>query len=224
MLAGHYAPALAAYRAVAGRKGPPLWVLLLAAQAVDVGFMLLGLFGVEAARLAPTAPKLVVTAGVWTHSLPATVAWSLALGLAAGRVWRGAALPVGLVVASHFGTDLLVHTPDLPVGFTQEPALGLSLWLHPPWAWALECALVLAATLWLVPALRARAARRAWLLCAALVTLQTLSEFVIPTPPSFGELAASALALYAAVAAGGWWVTRPAATGQSQGPGPSTRR
>ncbi len=208
MLVGHYAPALLAYRASRGQAGAPFWVLLLAAQAVDVGFMLLGLVGVEGARLAQTAPKLVVTAGVWTHSVPATIVWSVVLGALAGRIWRGAALPVGLVVASHFAADLLVHTPDLPVGFSQEPALGLGLWLHPPWAWALECAFVLAATVRLAPAVQQRESRRLWVLCATLLGIQTLSEFVIPTPPAFGGLAASALALYAGVAAFGWWVQR----------------
>ena len=202
MLAGHYAPALAAKRIF---PSAPLWTLLLAAQAVDIGFMVLGLFGIEGARLSNEVPKLVVTAGVWTHSIPATVAWAIGCGALAGilRKDRKIGLAVGLVTASHFVTDLLVHTPDLPIGLTQEPALGLSLWLHPPWAWALECALLLGAMLWLAPTLKDKAKRRAWGLVVGLLALQTLSEFVIPTPPTFGELAASALALYGIVALGG---------------------
>lgn len=207
MLAGHYAPAFIAHRLV---PRAPLWALLLAAQAVDVGFMLLGLFGIEGARLAGHEPRLVVTAGVWTHSLPATAIWAVTCGLLAARLLgsRSAGVAIGAVVASHWFADLLVHTPDLPLGLTQEPAVGLGLWLHPPWAWALECGLVLASCGWLALRLPATARRRALGLGAALVGLQTLSEFVIPTPPVFGQLAASALAIYAATALGGWSVDR----------------
>lgn len=204
MLVGHYAPALVAHR---WAPAAPLWLLLLCAQAVDVGFMVLGLFGIESAALSQNVPRLVVTAGVWTHSIPATVVW--AVGCAAVAGWalkdRRSAVAVGLVTASHFVTDLLVHTPDLPIGFVQEPALGLSLWLHPPWAWALECGLLIGATLWTLPVLARTAQRRVVALTAGLLLLQTLSEFVIPTPESFTELAVSALVLYAAVAAVGWW-------------------
>ncbi len=204
MLAGHYAPALLAHRYV---PGAPLWALLLAAQAVDVGFMVLGLFGIESAALSQHVPKLVVTAGVFTHSILATIVWSVVCGLVAARLaGRKVGVAIGLVVASHWLTDLLVHTPDLPLGITQEPAVGLGLWLHPPWAWALECGLVVAAYAVLRPHLTAGSKRALGLLVGLLLLLQTLSEFVVPTPASFAELAASALAVYAAAAWLGWRV------------------
>ena len=216
MLVGHYAPALLARR-LAPRA--PLWSLLLAAQAVDLGFMLLGLVGIEGARLSSETPRLVVTSGVWTHSLPMTVVWGLALGglagLATRKVQTGVA--VGLVVASHWFTDLLVHTPDLPLGFEQEPAVGLSLWLHPPWAMVLELVLLGGCAGLLVPVLPSGQRRRLAVLVAGLAVLQLLSELVIPTPTSFAALAASALGLYAAVAVAGVWVERG---GASDGPLP----
>lgn len=207
MLAGHYAPAL-----IAARMAPkaPLWGLLLAAQAVDVGFMILGLAGIEGAALSPTAPRLVVTAGVWTHSVPMTVVWSVGIGVLAGVLARDRIVgtAVGITVASHWLADLLVHTPDLPLGLSQEPAVGLSLWLYPPLGWALECVLLAGAAAWLGASLEEPARRRLGIVVAGLIGLQTLSEFAIPTPGSFAELAASALVLYAAVAGAGAWVDR----------------
>jgi len=199
MLTGHYAPAIALHRLT---PTAPLWAYLLAAQAVDVAFMLLGLFNIESAALSNDVPRLVVTAGVWTHSLPATAAWSLAAAALTYAILRNAraAATIAACVASHWLTDYFVHTPDLPLGFTQHPAVGLGLWLHPPWAWALECGLLLAAAAFLAPTLQGTAKRRLWSLVIGLLVLQTLSEFVIPTPPTFAELAASALAVYTAVA------------------------
>lgn len=218
MLVGHYAPAFVARRLA---PSAPLWLLLLAAQAVDVGFMVLGLAGIEGARLASEEPRLVVTAGVWTHSLPMTVVWAAVVGAAAWRTLgdRRASVAVGAVVASHWLTDLLVHTPDLPLGFRQEPAVGLSLWLHPPWAWALEVALLGGAAAWLAPALRPRERRRLAYLVGGLLLLQTASEFLIPTPTSFAELAASALLVYALVSGAGAWV-EAGAGGSTHGKAP----
>lgn len=205
MLVGHYAPALVAHRLA---PTAPLWILVLAAQVVDVGFMVLGLLGVEAAALSPDEPRLVVTSGVWTHSIPATIAWAMLSGAVAWLATRDrrASLAIGAVVASHFVTDLFVHVPDLPVGFEQAPAVGFGLWLYPPLAWGLECALVVVAGAWLAARSDARARRRLWALVGGLVVLQTLAEFVIPTPSSFLAFAGSALGTYAAVCVAARWV------------------
>ncbi|MBX2803214.1 MAG: hypothetical protein KTR31_36375 [Myxococcales bacterium] len=207
MFAGHYAPALLARRVA---PEAPLWALLLAAQAVDFGFMFLGLAGVEGAALQQEAPRLVITEGVWTHSVPMTVVWSVAMGALAWLVTRrgAVAVAIGLVTASHWLTDLLVHTPDLPLGFVQEPAVGLSLWLYPPASWVLEVLLLLAATAWLAPRLAPAQRRRVWGLTGILVLLQSLSEWVLPPPITFSELAVNALLAYVLIAVVGWWVER----------------
>lgn len=207
MLAGHYAPALMLHRTFAN---VPLWALMIAAQAVDIGFMVLGLFGIEGAQLSHHEPKLVVTAGVWTHSLPATVVWALAGGVLAAWLLRDrrAGIAIGLAIASHWLCDLLVHTPDLPLGFTQEPAVGLGLWLHPPWAWGLECGLLVLGTWWLRGGLKPAAVRVLLPAVGGLLVLQTLAEFIVPTPVEFAGLAASAMAIYILTPVVMWRVDR----------------
>ena len=210
MLTGHYAPALLLRRAF---PGAPLWTLFLAAQAVDVGFFSLSLLGIESARVDPAAlPRITVTSGVWTHSLLLTPAHGL-LALVLGRAlssWRlGAALALGVV--SHWGLDLLVHAPDLPLGLTQEPAVGLGLWTHPPWATLLELALVAGSWAVLRPALPARARRRGDELALGLLGLQLLADLVVPPPTSAVRVAISAQLLYAGLAAAAWRVDRAAA-------------
>ena len=102
----------------------------------------------------------------------------------------------------------MVHTPDLPLGWTQESAVGLSLWLYPPWAWLLELALLALGGAVLAPVLERAQRRRLGVLLVGLALLQTATEFVVPTPLSFPAFAASALGVYGAVAVAGWWVER----------------
>ncbi|MCO4763800.1 MAG: hypothetical protein KC502_19965 [Myxococcales bacterium] len=206
MLAGHFAPALVLRRAV---PSAPLWALLLATQAVDVAFFCLGFGGLEHASLHDTAPRLVVTSGVWTHGLVTTIGWTIGLGLLARWRWksRKVAVAIAIAVASHWVADLIVHTPDLPLGLTQEPAVGLGLWLHPVWAWALEMTLVTLGGLYLWRGVSVGRGRLLALIVGFLA-LQSLSEFVIPNPASFTELGISALAVYAGATAAGWWVDR----------------
>jgi hypothetical protein len=150
MFVGHYAAALAA-KAVQPKA--PLWTYVLGAQLVDVAWGGLVLAGVETMSLDKSLPgsPLVLSHMPYTHSLPAAVVWAVAAGLAAAfllKLPRGAALAVGLVVASHWGLDFLVHRPDLPLGFG-APKVGLGWWNHPVQEQALEMGLLaIAATAW----------------------------------------------------------------------------
>ena len=207
MFAGHYAPALALRRA---DSGVPLWALLLATQAVDVGFSLLVLSGLESAELRPdAAPRLHVTHGVYTHSLLMTGVYAAAiilLGRALDRPRAG--LVLAAAMASHWLGDFLVHDPDLPLAFDDAHAVGLSLWSWPVAAWALEVGLLLAAgAFWLRP-LQGRARRRGTTLVVGLVVMQTLADFVSPLPPDDIALAITMLPTFLAIATAGWWAER----------------
>lgn len=207
MLAGHFAPAFALHRV---RPSVPLWLLLLGTQAVDVVFMVNVLLGIESAELRPDQlPRLLVTDGVWTHSVVMTAVYAAAIvgiGALFGRA-RAAAV-VAAAVASHWVGDLLVHGPDLPLGLEQEPALGLALWRWPVLAWGLEVALVVGAGTWWLGSLEGRTKKRGIGLLVILCVFQTLADFVIPIPPSDIELAFSALPLFFVVALAGAWVER----------------
>lgn len=196
MLAGHYASAF-----VLKRFAPdvPLWALCLGVQAVDVGYMLLVLANVESATVDNSRdPRFIVSHGIWTHSLLMTLVYGVAcvvIGWMVGRRrwgWIAAA-----AVTSHWIADVVVHVPDLPMGLTDAPAVGLGLWKWPVASALLECALVVAT-----------AQRRYWMLAASLVALQLANDFVLPMDTDLHVLAVKALALYGGVAIAAWYAEK----------------
>lgn len=198
MLIGHYAAAFAAKRCA---PSVSLAGLFIACQLVDIFWALFVLLGIEKLHVVPgfTATNpLDLYFMPYTHSLVATLLWALLAGLAyrqrtlAVATWR-AAVVVGLVVASHWFLDLLVHVPDLPVGL-HGPRLGLGLWNHPALAMALELSLLWLA-IWISLPAAGRHGRR-YLLLGLLMSAVQLSSLVIPPPDRDYGIALSALALY----------------------------
>lgn len=197
MLAGHYAPAF-----LLKRMAPevPLWALCVGVQAVDIGYMLLVLANVESATVDNARlPKFIVSHGVWTHSLLMTVVYGVACvvtGWAMGH--RRLGMIAAIAVTSHWVGDLFVHVPDLPLGFSDKPAVGLGLWTMPLAATLTECVLV-----------AITAGRRYWILGATLIVLQVANDFVLPMDTNMHLLAVKALALYGGVAFGAWHADKP---------------
>jgi hypothetical protein len=144
MFIGHYCAAFA--MRVFNPSGPKLGALFVAAQAVDYGFFGLSLLGIEKSAhnegLTGIMP-IDLYYMPFTHSLlPATLLWAAAgafiasIIAPAGRK-QAFAWGVGIVVASHWFVDLLVHRPDLGV-LWETPKLGFGLWNYPVLAIALE--------------------------------------------------------------------------------------
>ena len=210
MFIGHYSASFVA-KAIAPQV--PLWLLLAAAQLVDIVWGILILVGVEHASLDPSlaSNSLVLHDMPYTHSLVATLTWSVIAFLMAWKALRlamGEALAVAAVVASHWFLDLIVHRPDLPL-LTGASKLGLGLWNFPQLAYGLEVSLLLV-TLWLcVKAIPIRNDRRSvWYgFAAALVAIQTMTSFG-PIPPTLSAMVAAALALYLIIPFAGRWVER----------------
>jgi len=147
MIAGHFGFAAA----VKSREpGTPLWGLMLATVWLDVVFVPLYLSGIETIELAEKA-HTGYGAGIiyadYTHSLLGMIALSATLGALAGLLWgRRPGIVIGLVAASHWLLDLIVHRADLPIlpgNIGDLPRLGLGLWRYPPVAFSIELALVL---------------------------------------------------------------------------------
>ncbi len=201
MFVGHYS---AAFLAKAAKPQIPLWVLLLAAQFVDILWAILVLAGVEQVRLDPALPSnpLELEGIPVSHSLPATFFWSALAFAAARRALGLRAAAAGIVAAtcaSHWFLDFLVHRPDLPVFFGPWK-VGLGTWNYPIPAYLLEIAL-LCTTAWLC----ARSCRapgrgpRPWLVFAAgLLVLQTATSFG-RFPTSVTGMVIPALLLYLAI-------------------------
>lgn len=204
MFTGHFAAAIAA-KAIAPRA--PLWVYVGASQFVDIIWSGLIIAGIEKVDFDETlaGSPLDLYFMPYTHSLPAAIAWSLLATLVALRWWPGGtAAMVGLVTFSHWLTDLLVHRPDLPLGFT-GPKLGLGLWNYPEAEMALEIGLLGIATgMWVAQRVRAR--QPAWpalLFLGFLVALQMFasSGTGATTAAALGQSALLAFGLVIIVAA-----------------------
>ncbi|MBS0297229.1 MAG: hypothetical protein JSR45_13035 [Proteobacteria bacterium] len=211
MFVGHYAAAIAAKTAA---PRAPLWSYALACQALDLGWGALVPLGVEKVRIDPglQGSTLDLYFMPFTHSLPAALIWSAAgVGLArAARLPWSASLMLGAVVFSHWGLDLLVHRPDLELGFAPGKA-GLGLWNLPVVEMTLEIGL-LAVTGALWAARRTRHARSAWpaaAFLAFLVALQIVVQFVGPAPSATPlEIGLPALVVYLIVGFMAWLADR----------------
>ena len=130
MFLGHFAAGLAG-KAAAPRLS--LGTLFLGAQFVDLLWPTLLLVGLERVEIRPGTTAFNPLDFVhypYSHSLLMTVVWSVVV---AGVYWLtrrngGAALVLGLVVASHWVLDLIVHRPDLPLAFGDSLTVGFGLW------------------------------------------------------------------------------------------------
>jgi membrane-bound metal-dependent hydrolase YbcI (DUF457 family) len=127
---GHFAGGFAAHPFA---PQAPLWFFLVASEANDLLYFLFTATGLER----PVSTFVDFQQGVryltsgtnpWSHGLFMSLVWSLA---AAALAWlfyrdRRTAGLIGLVVFSHWGLDLLMHS-NLPLFFYGSPQVGLGL-------------------------------------------------------------------------------------------------
>jgi hypothetical protein len=218
MFVGHYAAALAAK---AYEPKAPLWTYVGACQLLDIGWSGLVMAGVEKLRIDPSlggGSDLDLYFMPYTHSLPAALLWSLGAAILARlfRLGRRAAVMIGLVVFSHWLLDLLVHRPDLEIGFG-VPKQGLGLWTYALPEMVLEMGmLALAGAAWVAE--RKTTGLKAWpavLFIAVLTGVQMASSSMSGgsgDPKSFGL---TALIAYLVVTGIAWLVERGASRGSA---------
>jgi hypothetical protein len=207
MFIGHYA---ASFVAKGVDRSVPLWVLVLAAQLLDViwaGFLLLG---VEQIRIVPgytAANALVLVSVPFSHSLSAAAIWALVAVMAYntfvqyGRV-RGTAALIGAVVLVHWLFDVVVHPAQLPLYGNRFP-VGLGLWRYPVAATVFEVALLVGSVALYLRTARPQSTllrRGIVVLIAILVVIQVMAV-VGPPPPSVTVVAVSGLLTPLAVTA-----------------------
>lgn len=188
MFLGHFAVGFGA-KAAAPRIS--LGSLFLAAQFIDLLCPSLMLLGIEQVNVAPEhrpGPPLAFIHYPWSHSLLATLVWSVLIGGAYFllRRERRGALVMGLAVLSHWLLDLLVHYPDLPVYPGPSPLLGLALWSLPSLEMFLELGLFVLGIGLYLRATRPMDATGRWALAGlalGLIAIQ-LGSILGPPPPS----------------------------------------
>jgi hypothetical protein len=139
MFIGHFGVGFAA-KPAAPRVS--LGALFAAAQFLDLLWPTLLLLGVERVRIAPGATAFTPLVFEWypvSHSLVAVLGWAalVAAGFFALRRDRRGAIVMGLLVASHWLLDLLVHQPDLPI-VPGGAAFGFGAWNSVPLTLAIE--------------------------------------------------------------------------------------
>jgi hypothetical protein len=150
MIAGHFGFAA---MVKARERAAPLWALMLATVWLDIVFIPLLVMHVESVQpltSPPTYGGIIIHAN-WTHSLIGMLAISALLGVVFLPKWgTRVATVVGLVAASHWFLDFLVHRHDMPIlpgNFGHLPLLGMGLWAHPRLSAGLELSLVLVGAL-----------------------------------------------------------------------------
>ena len=146
MIAGHFGFAA---MVKARERTAPLWALMLATVWLDIVFIPLLVMHVESVQplSSPATYGGNIIHADWTHSLVGMLAISALLGLVFLPKWgTRVATVVGLVAASHWFLDLIVHRHDMPIlpgNSGHLPLLGMGLWAHPQLSACLELLLVL---------------------------------------------------------------------------------
>lgn len=134
MYAGHFAMGLALKARV---PQAPTWGLLVGTGLLDILFGPFVLAGIERVSITPGQPPGFSLDFIdWSHSLAASLGWSVLYALA--FLGRGAAIAgvMGFAVFSHFLLDLPMHPPDLALWPHSAAHVGLGLWHTPFWWWA----------------------------------------------------------------------------------------
>jgi hypothetical protein len=146
MIAGHFGfAALVKSR----EQSTPLWILMLASVWLDLVFVPLFLTGIETIRpiQGHSGYGAALIYADYSHSLVGMLGLSALLVAFCLPFWGlRSAVVVGLVAASHWALDLIVHHADMPVfpaNFGRLPRLGFGLWAFPMVTAVLEAMLVL---------------------------------------------------------------------------------
>ncbi len=211
MFLGHYAVAFAAKKAAPKTS---LGALILAAQFLDLLWPVFLLLGIEHVSIDPG--NTVVTPLDFfdypiSHSLLAALGWSVLLG---GLLFflskkKAGAWVIAACVFSHWVLDVIVHRPDLPLGFTPGSYAGLGVWNSLAGTLVVEMGLLLGGVV--IYLRTTRPTDRAgvltfWGLTLFLVVIYFMNVFG-PPPPSEMAIAIAGNATWIMVI-WGYWIDR----------------
>ncbi len=149
MFIGHYA---AAFVLRGKEKNVSLGALFIATQFVDILYFPFALVGIEHLKFEKNftaVNNFNMDFFPFTHSLFASILWAILCFLLYYYVLlkntsnkKTIAFVMALGVLSHWFTDYIVHTPDLPL-FYGEPKYGLGLWQNRFLTYLMEATLLI---------------------------------------------------------------------------------
>jgi hypothetical protein len=211
MFIGHFALAFGA------KKLAPtvsLGTLFLACQFADLLWPNLVLLGLERFEIAPGDTRVTPLRFVsypYSHSLLALLLWAALFALlqfALRRSRVSTLLVVAALVLSHWGLDVLVHRPDMPIGIDGK-RLGLGLWNSLAGTLAVELLLFAAGVAFYARTTEPidRTGRWAFGALVAFLLVVYFANLFGPPPPSVPAVAWSAQAMWLLVL-WGYWVDR----------------
>jgi hypothetical protein len=129
MFLGHIGVGLAA-KQVAPKV--PVIILILAAEVLDILFVIFWLIGIEKSASIFSYPSIP-----WSHGLFMSVIWSMLAVVAGVLIYRNyrSGVVIGLLVFGHWVLDFISHPmgignhlPDLPLLFEWSPKVGLGFY------------------------------------------------------------------------------------------------
>lgn len=217
MFVGHYA---AAFALKAKEKDASLAMLFIATQFVDILFFPFAVMGIEKLRFVEgftAVNNFDMYFYPYTHGLLGSIIWSGVFFLlyyaflAKGKPSRKSiAIVMALGVLSHWFTDLLVHTPDLPL-VAGDPKFGLGLWQNKIATFALEALLLIGGLIYYLKLTKAITMRGQYIsifFVAFLLGINYLNLFVLPANEDIMSLTISALFFYFLFAGVAYWVDK----------------
>lgn len=205
MFVGHYA---AAFALKAKEKDASLGMLFIATQFVDILFFPFVLAGIENLKFVEgftASNNFNMDYYPFTHGLLGSFFWSLIFYVLYLFVFakkktnkKSIALVMAFGVLSHWFTDLIVHSPDLPL-VVGEPKFGFGLWNNTILTYASEAILLILALVFYLKKTKAitsfgKYAASAFV--AFLLLVNYLNLFVLPANEEIVSLTISALFFY----------------------------
>ena len=141
MVLGHFGVAAAAKPYA---PEVPVWAMMVASQAMDIAFIPMTVVGLESITMGSYGQSTINA--YYTHSVVGALVIAGIMFLIGKMVWKTqrAAWTLGLLSASHWFLDLIVHRQDMPIlpgNIGGLPLLGLGLWNTPWVSLALEIVL-----------------------------------------------------------------------------------
>ena len=205
MFVGHYA---AAFALKGKEKDASLGMLFIATQFVDIlffPFVLLGIENLKFVKGFTAVNDFNMDYYPFTHGLLASLLWAGLFFVLYFFVFaknkvnkKSIAIVMALAVLSHWFTDLIVHTPDLPL-VSGEPKFGFGLWNNKALTFAVEAVLLILGLRYYIKRTKAISSIGKYagiVFVLFLLLINYLNLFVLPANDDIQSLTISALVFY----------------------------